>query len=98
MSVAEFTQWAAEYRLDPWGESRGDLRAGTVCATIANVHAGKSSKVFTPGDFMPKFGEKAEPPKPATWQEMKAKLTMFGKMQNARIDANAKRKAARHGA
>ena len=43
----------AYYSLDPFGEVRGDLQAGIVASTIANVNKGKNGRAFTPDDFMP---------------------------------------------
>ncbi len=40
-------------RIDPWDESRADLRAGIVASVIANVNRGKKTKAFTARDFMP---------------------------------------------
>ena len=41
--------------LDPWGGERGDLQAGIIASTIAQVNAAKGKR-FKPADFMPKFG------------------------------------------
>ena len=40
-------------RIDPWDESRADLRAGIVASVVANVNRGKKTKAFAPRDFMP---------------------------------------------
>ena len=55
MSSREYAEWMAYYRLEPFGEERGDLRAGVVAATVANVN--RDPKVrgepYSPRDFMP---------------------------------------------
>ncbi|MCH7872238.1 MAG: DUF4035 domain-containing protein [Planctomycetes bacterium] len=51
----EFAEWCAFYILDPWGGERGDLQAGIIASTIAQVNAAKGKR-FKPADFMPKFG------------------------------------------
>lgn len=56
IDAAEFAEWLAYYRLEPWGEERGDLRAGIVASTVANAWRGKDVLPFNPGDFMPEFG------------------------------------------
>ena len=56
----EFTEWMAYAALEPFGETRADLRAGIVASTIANVWRSGESEPFTPGDFMPTF-EPQEP-------------------------------------
>lgn len=55
MSAAEFEEWRAYDRIEPFGPERGDLRAGIVAATVANVNRGKGQKPFSPTDFMPDF-------------------------------------------
>lgn len=64
MDSREFAEWLAYYSLDPFGEQRGDLRAGIVASTIANAFRAKGSRLFRAGDFMPKFeadGEERDP-------------------------------------
>ena len=50
----EFAEWCAFYILDPWGGERGDLQAGIIASTIAQVNAAKGKR-FKPADFMPNF-------------------------------------------
>lgn len=49
----ELTEWMAFWQLDPWGDSRADLRAGVIASTIANVHRGADTRPYKPMDFMP---------------------------------------------
>lgn len=51
----EFSEWQAYWNLEPWGEGRGDLRAGIVASTMANLWRGADTPPFTPQDFMPQF-------------------------------------------
>lgn len=61
LSSRELTEWMAYYALEPFGEERGDMRAGIVASTLYNVHRGKNTRAATPEDFMPKYGrEEAE--------------------------------------
>jgi len=53
MSAAELTAWMGYARIEPIGGVRGDLRAGVVASTIANVNRGKSQQAYKPVDFMP---------------------------------------------
>lgn len=53
MSSYEVALWEAEFRRSPWDEFRGDLQAGIIAATIANVNRGKTTPAFSPADFMP---------------------------------------------
>lgn len=56
ISSEELTEWAAYYRLDPFGSYRADVQAGIVASVIANVNA-KKGHSFTPSDFIPRFDE-----------------------------------------
>ena len=70
----EISEWMAEYSIEPFGEIRGDLQAGIVASTVANVNRDpdKRREPFSPHDFMPKW-EEAEAEKPKqTWQEQLA--------------------------
>lgn len=62
MTADEFALWRAEYAREPWGDIRGDLRAGIVASTIANF-AGrtldKNAQRPTAADYMPRFGDAA---------------------------------------
>ena len=66
----ELSEWAAYHALDPIGGMRGDLQAGIISSTIANVNRGKSGKPFSPSDFMPVGKEKEE----QTEDDMKAAM------------------------
>ena len=59
ISSRELTEWMVYAQVEPFGEERGDLRAGIVASTIANVNrdAKKRRKPFEPEEFMPKFGK-----------------------------------------
>lgn len=43
MSSAEFSVWLEMYKQAPWDDTRGDVRAAIVAATVAN-YAGKVRK------------------------------------------------------
>lgn len=46
-------------RINPFGESRADYRAGIIASTIASAHLGSN---LSPVDFMPDFSDsKASP-------------------------------------
>lgn len=54
MSSKDISEAMAYEVLEPFEQYRGDLRAGIVASTIANVNSARG-KSFTPSDFMPKF-------------------------------------------
>ena len=53
MDAAEFVEWMAFQRLEPFGDMQADFRAGQVCATLANLQRKKDAKPFAAADFMP---------------------------------------------
>lgn len=55
MSSAEFAEWMAYAALEPFGPQRDDVRAGTVAATLANIHRDRKARPspFTSEDFFP---------------------------------------------
>ena len=55
ITSAQFAEWMAYSRLEPWGEDRDDLRMGIVASVIANSNRGKGKKPYKPQDFMPDF-------------------------------------------
>ena len=78
ISSHELAEWSAEYSIEPFGDVRGDLQAGIVAATIANVNRDpdKKSKPFTAVDFMPDFeGVSAETGQ--TWEQQLAIVQMM---------------------
>ena len=56
MSSNELNDWMAYAQIEPFGLERGDLQAGIVAATVANVNRDRHrQRAFKPGDFMPDF-------------------------------------------
>lgn len=56
MSSAEFSLWLALYKRAPWDETRADINAGIIAATIANYAGkmrGESVPPASPADYMP---------------------------------------------
>jgi hypothetical protein len=48
----ELPLWRALYQLDPWDESRADLRAGMLASVMTSLWSNSKTK---PKDFMPDF-------------------------------------------
>ena len=57
ISSRELSEWMAYAQLEPWGETRADLRAGIVASTVANTARDpkRRKKPFAPEEFMPHF-------------------------------------------
>jgi hypothetical protein len=54
MRPSELGLWLALHRVNPWGETRADLRAGIVASVVANANRDRKKKPqpFRPVDFM----------------------------------------------
>lgn len=88
MSAREFTEWMMLEQIEPFGDRRGDVQAGTVAATIANVNrAKKTDKIFTPFDFM--INWEPEPERQQTPQQQLDTMYLLQKLQNDLIAAHA---------
>lgn len=59
MDSAEFTEWMAYDRIDPFGEFRADLRMGIALSSYHNSQS--SDNHLVPRDFMPFLDEPEEP-------------------------------------
>lgn len=84
MSATQFARWVAYAEVDPFGESRADLRAATVASLIANVNRDrkKRSRPYTVNDFMPDFaGTRKKHRAPLTsvadWNEAKKLAAVY---------------------
>ena len=65
MSAKEYNVWVADYRIEPFGERREDLRTATIVQSNLAPHSKKEVKLK---DCILNF----EPPKPMKWQDMQA--------------------------
>lgn len=72
MSAAEFAEWMAYYRLDPFGEDRADLRTGILASVLANLFGGRRAGRFKPLDFMPKFDRKRRQTSTEMYRKLRA--------------------------
>jgi hypothetical protein len=55
LSGRELTEWMAYEVVEPFEPTRGDLRAGVVASTIANVFRGKGQRPYSPQQFVLEF-------------------------------------------
>lgn len=78
--AVEFAEWLAEYRIEPFGDERGDINAAMICTLVANAMKGKGGKTYKLADFIPEFG-KAK--KEQSLESMRAVMTVFANMHNA---------------
>lgn len=62
--------------LEPFDETRADVRAASICSLLANIHRDtkKKREPFTIADFLLVYGDDVKPASPKkrqTWQEQK---------------------------
>lgn len=86
MSGAEFFDWMLYESIEPFGDRRADVQAGTIAAMILNVNRSKNSdKVWTYQDF---FQWEPEPPKAQqTVEEQAGFMRQLQQVQNAQVEA-----------
>lgn len=60
MSSRELSEWMAFDQVEPIGGRRGDLQAGVVAATVANVNRAKGQRAYAVTDFVPEYGHRQE--------------------------------------
>lgn len=72
LSAQEFAMWCAFDRIEPIGALRGDVQAGVIASTVANVNRGKNTRAYTPADFM--LYSKTSP---ITDDQIEAKINAF---------------------
>ena len=94
VSSRELSEWMVYYEQEPFGEERGDLRAGIVASTVANANRDpkKQKKPFTAQDFMPSFeggGRGAEGP---GWERLLQKVKLLNAAFGGRESAGGKAK------
>lgn len=72
----------AEYRLEPFGDERGDINAAMICTLVANAMKGKGGKTYKLSDFIPEFGKAR---KQQSLESMAAAMNVFANMHNATV-------------
>ena len=73
MPASEFAEWKLVHdKLDPFGEERKDLRAGTVASPLINIQLAKGAERTKPSDWICDFDK--EPPPPQSPEQQKAIL------------------------
>ena len=56
MGAAEFVEWMAYYRLEPFGPERVDVAVAGHSALVANMNRKQGKPAFKLKEFLPKFG------------------------------------------
>jgi hypothetical protein len=76
ITLSQLIEWQHYARLEPFDETRADIRAAQITQILANINRDpkKHSEPFQLSEFILRFGEEDDPimspPKPEqTWQE-----------------------------
>lgn len=77
MSSRELSEWIAFNAIQPFGETRADLRSAIIASTVANCHR-TSGTPFKVADFMP-YEEKHKNEPGDALKQLRA---MFGGKRN----------------
>jgi hypothetical protein len=78
MSTEEFGYWMVLEAIEPFGERAEYIRAGSIAASIYNVHRDpKKSEPLTWHDIFPWFDKQEEPERVHTWQEIAVQFAAF---------------------
>ena len=78
MSAREFAEWVAYAGMEPFGETRADIRMATVAALLAEANRDRKRrrKAFSVGEFVALFRggrEIASPAVPPSTEDVEAK-------------------------
>jgi hypothetical protein len=86
MPASDFYEFMLYEQLEPFGDRRGDVQAGVIAATIANVNRSKSTdRYFKPTDFIPDWEPK--PVVQQTPEQIFNIMKIIQKRQNAIVEA-----------
>lgn len=88
MPASDFFEFMVFERLEPFGDLRGDLQAGIIAATLANINRGKNTKPFKAADFMPNWNQPVEQIKQQTPEQVLAIMKILQTVQASKIAAN----------
>lgn len=71
--------------IEPFGDRRGDIQAGMICAVLANIHRGEKTKPYTLTDFVHNW--EPQPIRQQTPEEQLQFMLMIQATQNAKANA-----------
>jgi hypothetical protein len=79
MDSAEFSEWMAFERLEPFGGLHEELMAGQIAAVTANVHRDpkKQPEPFTAADFGPGLRQTIVKPEPILLEDPEAQSLLL---------------------
>ncbi len=60
MTWLDYLGWLAYMELEPFDETRADLRSASIVATIANVNRGKGQRAYSAKEFLLNYDTEVE--------------------------------------
>lgn len=77
--ASELDDWFLLELVDPWGQTREDVRTAQQTAYLAQIHGAtkKGGGSFSPEDFMLRFDLDAPPPTPEKAPQTAARMEMY---------------------
>lgn len=96
MPASELVEWEEFSDLEPWGSYRGDLQAGVIASTIANLVRSEGREPAKPSDFLLQF-ERRAPSEEAKQKGVEAEFaawSLFAATHNAYVKRMEQEKKA----
>lgn len=84
-------------QIEPFGDRRGDIQAGIVAATMANIHRAKNTEAFSPSDFIPDWTVKSSQPQMQSLKDQENFFDILTIKQNALVEARKQRDGSNQG-
>lgn len=83
MPASALIGYMAAYRIEPWGETRADIREAYIAAMQHNLNRTRGMKAMKTEDFIAQF----KPKKRQTAAEMEMMFSMFAAGHNAKLES-----------
>lgn len=84
ITFEQFREWRTYANIEPFDETRQDLRTAHIVATLANLFRGKNKPSKPISDYLLRFGPRPQ----KTWEQLKA----LGKMAASVFNSSDKDK------
>ena len=85
VSSSELMEWAAFYRLEPFGPARDNMHAGLICATVAGA-SGRCRRQPSPSDYMLDSEAQQQVDNDPDQKAAKAAFKHFAKLFGNKVD------------
>ena len=93
ITYTQFIEWLVFAELEPFDETRADMRAAQIAAAVYNVHRKKGKAPLEARELVISFGDSPQASRKQTWQQMK----MIGQAYASMYNMEEKRKRPTRG-